>query len=132
MDRDPVKDKTRSSKMPKSPFLWTMRMSGNRGTSRLEFVRHFRLNRWLTYLILVPVAAATTLLAIFFFAVFVGLFAAAIVVVALRPWWLRRKLRQDDHASYPMRFSANYPHCQERQVRGEESTEKHHPPNRKE
>jgi hypothetical protein len=118
--------------MPKSLLLLTMRMPGNRATSRLEFVRHFRLNRWLTYLILVPIAAATTLLAIFFFAVFVGLFAAAIVVVALRLWWLRRKLRQDDHASYPIRFSANHPHCRERQDRGEESTGKHHPLNRKE
>jgi uncharacterized protein (DUF58 family) len=75
-------------------LLWTTRMPANRATPRQEFVRFFRLNRWLTYLTLVPVAAATTLLAIFFFAVFLALFAAAIVVVPLRLWWLRRKLRQ--------------------------------------
>jgi hypothetical protein len=80
-------------------LLWTTRTPANRATPRLEFIRVFRLNRWLTYLILVPVILAAALLAIFFFAVFLGLFAAAAVVVALRVWWLRRKLRQDDRVT---------------------------------
>ena len=70
-----------------------VRSSTNRATPRLHFVRLFRLNRWLTYLILVPAVAATTLLAISFFAVFIALFVALLLVVALRLWWSRRKPR---------------------------------------
>jgi len=87
---------TRKAKMPKSILVWTTQTSTNRATPRLEFVRLFRLNRWLTYLIVVPLIAAVTLLAIFFFAAFLGLFAAVLAVAALRVWWLRRKLRRDD------------------------------------
>lgn len=58
-----------------------------------EFVRALRVNRWLVYLVLIPVIAATTLLAIFFFAAFLALFAVVAVVVGLRVWWLRRKFR---------------------------------------
>jgi hypothetical protein len=61
---------------------------------RLEFVRLFPLNRWLTYLIVVPLIAAVTLSAFFFFAAFLGLFAAVLAVAALR---LRRKLGQLDN-----------------------------------
>ena len=80
--------------MPKSILLWTTRAPTNHASPKLELVRRFRLNRWLTYLIIVPVIAAVTLLAIFFFAVFVGLFAAVLAVVALRVWSLRAKLRR--------------------------------------
>jgi hypothetical protein len=70
-------------------LLWTTRPPANRTALRLEFVRLFRLNRWLTYLIAVPLVIALTLLAIFFFATFLGLFAAVLAIAALRIWWLR-------------------------------------------
>ena len=79
--------------MPKSMLLSTTQIPANRTGPRVEFVRLFRLNRWLTYLIIVPLIAAVTLLAIFFFAAFLGLFAAVLAIAALRVWWLRRKLR---------------------------------------
>jgi membrane protein implicated in regulation of membrane protease activity len=79
--------------MPRSMLLWTTRTPANRASARLEFVRLLRLNRWLTYLIVVPLIIAATLLAIFFFAAFLGLFAAVLAIAALRVWWLRRKLR---------------------------------------
>jgi hypothetical protein len=74
-------------------LLCTARMP-KKGTNiwSAEFVRAFRVNRWLIYFVLVPVIAATTLLAIFFFAVFLALFAALLVLVGLRVLWLRRKL----------------------------------------
>ena len=77
--------------MPRTMLLWTT--PANRASARLEFVRVFRLNRSLTYLIGVPLIAAVTLLAIFFFAAFLGLFAVVLAIAALRVWWLRRKLR---------------------------------------
>jgi membrane protein implicated in regulation of membrane protease activity len=80
--------------MPKSLLLWTTRTPTNYASPKLEFVRLFRLNRWLTYLIIIPVIAAVTLLAIFFFAAFLGLFAAVLVVVAVCVWWKRWKLRR--------------------------------------
>jgi energy-coupling factor transporter transmembrane protein EcfT len=75
--------------MPRSTLLWTTRMPTNRAAFRLEFVRLFRLNPWLTLLIGVPLIIAVTLLAIFFFAAFLGLFAAVVALAALRVWWLR-------------------------------------------
>ena len=79
--------------MPRTMLLWTTRTPANRAGARLEFVRVFRLNRSLTYLIGVPLIVAVTLLAIFFFAAFLGLFVAVLAIAALRVWWLRRKLR---------------------------------------
>jgi hypothetical protein len=79
--------------MPKNILLWSTRAPANRVPQRLEFVRVFRLNRWLTYLIGVPLVVAIALLAIFFFAAFVGLFAAVMAIAALGVWWARRKLR---------------------------------------
>ena len=70
-------------------LLWTTRTPANCAAPGLEFVRVFRLDRWLTYLIGVPLIIAVALLAIFFFAVFLGLFAAVLVIAALRVWWLR-------------------------------------------
>jgi hypothetical protein len=78
--------------MRRSTLLWTTRTPANRAASSLEFVRSFRLNRWLTYLIAVPLVVALILLAIFFFATFLGLFAAVLAIAALRVWWLRAKL----------------------------------------
>ena len=75
--------------MPKSTLLWTTRTPANRAALRLEFVRFFRLNRWLTYLIGVPLIVAVALLATFFFAAFLGLIAAVLAIAALRVWWLR-------------------------------------------
>ena len=75
--------------MPKSTLLWNTRTPANGAAPRLEFVRSFRLNRWLSYLIGVPLVIALTLLAIFFFAAFLGLFAAALAVATLRVCWLR-------------------------------------------
>jgi len=77
--------------MPRSMLLWTKRTPANHTAPRLEIVRSFRLNSWLTYLVAIPLVVATTLLAIFFFAAFLGLFAAALAVAALRIWWLRGK-----------------------------------------
>ena len=85
---------TRSAKVAKSILLWTTRRPANRATRSVEFVRLFRLNRWLTYLILVPVIVAAGLLGIFFFAVFVGFFAAAAALIALRAWWFSWKPRR--------------------------------------
>ena len=79
--------------MPRSMLLWTTRTPANRATASLEFVRFFQLNRWLIFLVALPLIVLITLLAIFFFAIFAGLFAAMAVVIALRVWWLRRKLR---------------------------------------
>ena len=75
--------------MPRSILLFTTKTPANCAAPGLEFVRVFRLDRWLTYLIGVPLIIALTLLAIFFFAVFLGLFAAILVIAALRVWWLR-------------------------------------------
>jgi len=75
--------------MSRSTLLWTTRTAANRTAPRLEVVRCFRLNSWLTYLIAIPLIIATTLLAIFFFAAFLGLFAAILILAALRVWWLR-------------------------------------------
>ena len=75
--------------MPKNILLWTTQTPANRAAPRLEFVGFFHLNRWLTYLIGVPLIVAVTLLAIFFFAAFLGLFAAILILAAFRVWWLR-------------------------------------------
>lgn len=75
--------------MPKNILLWTTQTPANRAAPRLEVVRCFRLNSWLTYLIAIPLIIATTLLAIFFFAAFLGLFAAILILAAFRVWWLR-------------------------------------------
>ena len=78
--------------MRRSILFSTTRTPANRATRKLQFVRLFRLNRWLTFLIVVPVIVAITLLALFFFAAFLGLFAAVLAVAALRVWWLRREM----------------------------------------
>ena len=84
--------------MPRRMLLWTTRTPANRSTPKLQFVRLFRLNRWLTFLIVVPLIVAITLLAIFFFAAFLGLFAAVLAAAALRVWWLRREMHPHDGA----------------------------------
>ena len=75
--------------MSRSTSLCTTRTPANRAAFKMEVVRCFRLNSWLTYLIAIPLIIATTLLAIFFFAAFLGLFAAILILAALRVWWLR-------------------------------------------
>ena len=75
--------------MSRSVLLWTTRTPANRTASRLEVVRRFRLNSWLTYVIAIPLIIAITLLAIFFFAAFAGLFAVIVILAALRVWWFR-------------------------------------------
>lgn len=99
--------------------LWTTQML-KKGTNiwSAEFVRAFRVNRWLIYLLLVPVIAATTLLAIFFFAVFLALFAVAVVVVGLRVWWLRWKLR---HSRSSESFEDRYVVTKEARIVGRET-----------
>jgi len=82
--------------MPRDMLLWTTRPPANRVALSQEFVRFFRLNRWLTYLIGVPLVLAMTLLAIFFFAAFLGLFVALLAIAALRVWLLRRQMRLSD------------------------------------
>ena len=77
--------------MPRDMLLWTTRPPANSVALNQQFVRSFRLNRWLIYLIGVPLVLAVTLLAIFFFAAFLGLFAAALGIAALCVWWRRRK-----------------------------------------
>ncbi len=84
--------------MARTILLWTTRAPAHRAALRLEFIRSLRLNRWLTYLIGVPLIIAIALLAIFFFAVFLGLFAAVLAIAALRVWWLRRQMRLPDDA----------------------------------
>jgi len=79
--------------MARTMLLWTTRMPANRARPELQFVRIFRLNRWLTYLIGVPLIAAVMLLGVFFFAAFLGLFAAVLAIAAIRIWWLRRQIR---------------------------------------
>jgi hypothetical protein len=75
--------------MSRSTSLCKTRTPANRAAFKLEVVRCFRLNSWVTYLIAIPLIIAITLLAIFFFAAFVGLFAAIVALAALRVWWLR-------------------------------------------
>jgi hypothetical protein len=75
--------------MSVSTLLWTTRTPANRTASRLEVVRCFRFNSWVTYLIAIPLIVAITLLAIFFFAAFLGLLAAVVALASLRVWWLR-------------------------------------------
>jgi len=77
--------------MPRDMLLWTTRPPAKRVALSQEFVGSLLLNRWLTYLIGVPLILAVMLLAIFFFAAFLGLFAAALGVAALRVWWRRGK-----------------------------------------
>ena len=75
--------------MSRSTSLCTTRTPANRAAFKMEVVRCFRLNSWVTYLIAIPLIIAITLLAIFFFAAFLGLFAAILILAALRVWWLR-------------------------------------------
>ena len=86
--------------MPRSMLLWTTRTPANRAAPKLEFVRFFRLNGWLIFLIGVPLVVAVTLLAIFFFVAFLGLFAAVLAIAALRVWWLRRNLRDSKSSTH--------------------------------
>jgi len=47
---------------------------------------------WLSYLMLVPLAAGVVVLAVFFFAVAIALFALFALGFAARMWWLRRRI----------------------------------------
>ena len=82
--------------MPRDMLLWTTRPPANSVALNQQFVRSFRLNRWLIYLIGVPLVLAITLLAIFFFAAFLGVFVALLAIAALRVWLLRRQMRLSD------------------------------------
>ena len=104
--------------MPRTMLLWTTRTPANRAGARLEFVRVFRLNRWLTYLIGVPLIVAVALLAIFFFAAFLGLIVAVLAIAALRVWWLRWKLR---HSRSSERFKDRHVVIQEVRIVGKET-----------
>jgi hypothetical protein len=95
--------------MPRSILLWTTRTPANCAAPRMEVVRSFRLNRWLTYLIAIPLIVAITLLAIFFFAAFLGLFVAVLAIAALRVWWLRRQVRPD-HGAKALPTTERLPH----------------------
>ena len=53
-----------------------------------------RANRWIAFLVLIPIAVIMVALGAFFFAVFLALFAVAAAVFGARLWWLRRKLRK--------------------------------------
>ncbi|MBL8496313.1 hypothetical protein ABF87_07890 [Nitrosomonas sp. JL21] len=49
------------------------------------------LNRWATYLMLIPIVVAMVLIGMFFFAAFLALLAVAVVVIGIRFWWVRRQ-----------------------------------------
>jgi hypothetical protein len=85
--------------MPRNILLSTTRTPANRAAPRLAFVRFFRLNPWLAFLIGFPVIIAITLLAIFFFAASLGLFAVILAIAAPRVWWLRRQTGPSDSAA---------------------------------
>lgn len=53
-----------------------------------------RVNRWIAFLVLIPIVIIMVALGAFFFAVFLALFAVAATVFGARLWWLRRKLRK--------------------------------------
>lgn len=53
------------------------------------------INKWVIYLVLVPVAMVMIVLGAFFFAAFLALFAIAAVAIGVRIWWVRRKLHQE-------------------------------------
>lgn len=53
-----------------------------------------RTNRWIAFLVLIPIVMIMVALGAFFFAVFLALFAVAATVFGARLWWLRRKLRK--------------------------------------
>nr|WP_281722336.1 hypothetical protein [Nitrosomonas nitrosa] len=50
--------------------------------------------RWLFYLLLIPVAILMLVLGAFFFSIFLALFVIAAIGVGIRLWWLRRKLQK--------------------------------------
>lgn len=50
--------------------------------------------RWLFYLMLIPVLIVMLVLGVFFFSIFLALFAIVAVGVVIRLWWLRRKLQK--------------------------------------
>ncbi|HLP80781.1 MAG TPA: hypothetical protein VK141_02165 [Nitrosomonas sp.] len=52
------------------------------------------LNRWMTYLMLIPIVIVMVMLGMFFFAAFLALLAVAIVVIGIRFWWVRRQYEQ--------------------------------------
>ncbi len=56
-------------------------------------------NRWLAYLIVVPVLIIMIIIGAFFFAAFLALFAIAAVGFGIRIWWIRRKLRKQMNTS---------------------------------
>lgn len=52
------------------------------------------LNRWMTYLMLIPIVVVMVMIGMFFFAAFLALLAVAIVVIGIRFWWVRRQYEQ--------------------------------------
>lgn len=52
------------------------------------------LNRWMTYLMLIPIVIVMVMIGMFFFAAFLALLAVAVVVIGIRFWWVRRKYEQ--------------------------------------
>jgi hypothetical protein len=55
-------------------------------------------NRWVAFLVLIPVVIVMAIVGAFFFAAFLALFAIVAVGFGLRIWWLRRKLRKNMQA----------------------------------
>lgn len=51
-------------------------------------------NRWVFYLMLIPIVIVVMVLGAFFFSVVLALFAAVATAIGARIWWLRRKLRR--------------------------------------
>jgi len=52
------------------------------------------LNRWATYLMLIPIIVVMVMIGMFFFAAFLALLAVAVVVIGIRFWWVRRQYEQ--------------------------------------
>jgi len=64
------------------------------GTNGDDPFKTHSVNRWVFYLILIPVVILILVLGAFFFSVVLALFAAAATFIGARIWWLRRKLRR--------------------------------------
>ncbi len=56
-------------------------------------------NRWMFYLMLIPVVIVVVVLGAFFFSIVLALFTAIAAAVGARLWWIRRKIRQSVAAS---------------------------------
>lgn len=78
-------------------ILYTLKQ-GNGDALRSETVRIFPISRWIIYLILAPTFIALAFLSAFFFSIFFPLFLFGGIILGLWIWWVRKKLRNSNHA----------------------------------